>query len=659
MAPDLPAVIGINGVAIAAVAWLVALVAGFIRGGRWLAKLWLLVGLVVLIVAVARALLAQTSISGSLPFNPLLAATPIHFDGAALWLLLFGALAAFGAVCSDSPVARGPSWYSGVAVSLLGALGVFGVQEGAAFLISWELMSLGGAMMLVSEQADRDSARGVLFMLGLLEVGSVALFAAILWLTAATGQSLFSGFALSGWPGFVVALLLLIGFGAKLGLLPFYEWYPGAYASGSGASGAILSGIILNAGYFALVRGLIDWCGHAHAGLAQVVLAVAVISAILAALYAFQQDDWRRLLAFSSADNAAIAVSLAGSAVLFRVHGQEQLAGMAWAAGLLHMAGHTLAKSGLLLAADNAFRAGRGYQLRQSGLARLMPWMTAGAFLAALSLAAVPPSPGFISEWFGFQSLFHGFSLDTLNARIALVLSGAGLALSGAIGVATFVKVVGLGMLGRQTETAPNRRQLGLNVIWLGLALLVLAIGMPWWLGALGQATSTRFGMTAAALMRHGWLLVPLSKDFAFISPTKLAIALIAYSAVPALIVLVLARLRPRRAPVWFGGLAEPADSATTALTFANALQRYYGFIYRPTVTSSSEHEISSYFPKRLIFSYFLAPLFGPAIFKPSVRSVSWLSLKLKGLQSGHLNFYLSLLGCVLVGILVIVLGVL
>ncbi|MGN8200388.1 proton-conducting transporter transmembrane domain-containing protein [Salinisphaera sp. RV14] len=644
-------------VALAAMAWLAALVAGFARGGRGLARLGLLAGLVALLAGVVGALMAQTPIVGYLPFNPVAAGTPIKFDGAALWLLLFGALGAFAAVCSDSPVARGPSWYSGVAISLLGAIGVFGVQEGTAFLISWELMSLGAALMLLAEQPDRDSGRGVLFMLGLLEVGSVALFAAVLWFTAASGHTVFSGFALSGWPGFIVALLLLVGFGAKLGLLPFYEWYPDAYASGSGASGAILSGIVLNAAYFALVRGLLDWCGNAHAGLAQLVLAVAVVSAILAALYAFQQDDWRRLLAFSSADNAAIAVSLAGSALLFKLHGNNHLAGMAWVAGLLHMAGHTLAKSGLLLASDAAFRAGRGYGLRQGGLVRLMPWMTAGAFLAALSLAAVPPTPGFISEWFGFQILFHGFSLDTLNARIALVLSGAGLALSGAIGVATFVKAIGLGLLGRPEPTAPDRQPIGVNVVWLGIAVLVLAIGMPWWLDALGPATSLRFGASATDLMRHGWLLVPLAKGFAFISPTKLTIALAAYSLIPALLVLGLARLKPRRVPIWFGGLAAPASSATTALTFANALQRYYGFVYRPTATASSEHEVSSYFPKKLNFSYALAPVFGPWLFDPMVRLVRWLGQRLRALQSGHLNIYLFLIGGVLVAVLGIVLA--
>jgi len=57
----------------------------------------------------------------------------------------------------------------------------------------------------------------------------------------------------------MIGVLLVIGFGAKLGLLPFYEWFPSAYGSGSGASGALLSGVVLNAAFFGLSRGVLSW----------------------------------------------------------------------------------------------------------------------------------------------------------------------------------------------------------------------------------------------------------------------------------------------------------------------------------------------------------------------------------------------------------------
>ena len=215
----------------------------------------------------------------------------------------FGLLPAGFACALASPSARGArGWLFGAAMSLLGALGVFGLQNGAALLIAWELMSLGGAVMIVGENLEPSRGRTVLFMLALLEVGAVALVLAIAILGVRISSLQLSDFndaavGLSQPAQVGMGLLFLIGFGAKLGLLPFYEWFPGAYGSGSGASGAIMSGVVLNAAFFGLSRALFNWLPAAPDGafpaLAMIVIVVATLSAILTILYAFQQDDWR------------------------------------------------------------------------------------------------------------------------------------------------------------------------------------------------------------------------------------------------------------------------------------------------------------------------------------------------------------------------------
>ena len=86
--------------------------------------------------------------------------------------------------------------------------------------------------------------------------------------------------------------------------------------------------------------------------LAMMVITVATFSAILTILYAFQQDDWRTLLSFSSAENASIAVVALGAAMMFRTDHLNDLAGLAWMVALLHLAGHALAKGALFLTAD-------------------------------------------------------------------------------------------------------------------------------------------------------------------------------------------------------------------------------------------------------------------------------------------------------------------
>ena len=60
----------------------------------------------------------------------------------------------------------------------------------------------------------------------------------------------------------------------------------------------------------------------------------------------------------------------------------------------------------------------------------------------------------------------------------------------------------------------------------LGALVLALAVGMPVWLTSLQPVVSATFGAPAAAQMHDGWLLVPLTAKFAFISPSKLVIAM-------------------------------------------------------------------------------------------------------------------------------------
>jgi hydrogenase-4 component B len=655
--------------AAAACAWTIAGIIALCGHALIFSRILLVVGCIAGIAAAITSLPGATAMT-ILPMQ--LAGQSVGFQvtGAGLWLLGFGLAPAALACALASPSLEGRAgWLFGTAASLLGALGVFGVQDGAGFLIAWEIMSFGGAVMLLSEKLSSDVGRPVLFMLGLLEAGALALIVVILLLTYQTHSFAFEVFhsAASDVPfgiAILAGVLLVIGFGAKLGLLPFYEWFPGAYGAGSGASGAILSGVIINAAYFALSRGLLDWTGAAtaigDAGLGIFVIIIAVISAILSALYAFQEEDWRALLSFSSAENASIAVAMLGAALIFRSGDRQELAGLAWAVSLLHLAGHALAKGGLFLAADAVYRSTGKYAIFHTDLLRRGSWVFgAGALFAAMSLAAMPPQAGFVSEWYMFQTVFQGFRLDSLAGRLIMGLAGAGLALTVAVAFATFVKVFGVGLLGRSSRTGKSL-PVGSTVAVgsLGLAVLVLAVGMPVWLDALRVAIASEFGTQAARDMHDGFLLVPLTAKFAFISPTLLVIVMPLLAIIPIIFVLVSKRFPIRRAPVWYGGFDhDPERASTTALTFSNALRTFYSFIYRPTEEVQREaNGATHYFVQRLVFTHEVAPIFGPYLFAPAIRLIFYVATKLRALQSGHLNFYLALIGALFVIVLALAL---
>jgi NADH:ubiquinone oxidoreductase subunit 5 (subunit L)/multisubunit Na+/H+ antiporter MnhA subunit len=416
----------------------------------------------------------------------------------------------------------------------------------------------------------------------------------------------------------------------------------------------------MNAAFFALSRGLLGWTpGSPMLGAAELgmfIIIVAVISTILTALYAFQEEDWRALLSFSSAENASIAVAMLGATLMFRADGHQELASLAWTVALLHLAGHALAKGGLFLAADGVYRATGGYTIFHTDLLRHSSWVFGlGALAAAMSLAAMPPQAGFVSEWYVFQTVFQGFHLDTLAGRLVMALAGAGLALTVAVAFATFVKVFGIGLLGRSARSSTSISSgPTIAVGLLGLGVLALAVGMPLWLDALRVAVASNFGTQAARDMHDGLLLVPLTAKFAFISPTLLVVVMPLLAIIPIVLVLANRHFAVRRAPVWYGGFdQDPERASTTALTFSNALRTFYSFIYRPTEEIEREAHGADYFIHRLVFTHDVAPIFGPYLFSPATRVVYYVANKLRALQSGHLNFYLALIG----GLLIIILA--
>jgi hypothetical protein len=100
----------------------------------------------------------------------------------------------------------------------------------------------------------------------------------------------------------------------------------------------------------------------------------------------------------------------------------------------------------------------------------------------------------------------------------------------------------------------------------------------------------------------------------------------------------------------------DPLRAATTSLTFANAMRTFYSFIYRPMLDTAREHQLVAYFVRKLEFEHDVADVFGPLLFTPIRRFVWKLAGKLQALQSGDLNFYLALIGALLIIILALTL---
>jgi len=184
-------------------------------------------------------------------------------------------------------------------------------------------------------------------------------------------------------------VLLLVGYGTKMGLAPMHTWKPDAYGEAPGVVGALLAGGVTSCAFLALVR-VTRICQVAGEGAfaSRLLLCLGLLSMAAAAVFMVGQRDLKRMLAYSSVEHMGI-LSLGlglGGAALFGT--------------MLHVLANGLTKGLLFLAAGNIHRAYASKNTDQvRGAIRRLP-LSGSLFLAAfLALAGSPPFVPFTSEF--------------------------------------------------------------------------------------------------------------------------------------------------------------------------------------------------------------------------------------------------------------------
>lgn len=185
-------------------------------------------------------------------------------------------------------------------------------------------------------------------------------------------------------------VFILIGYGTKAGLAPMHTWLPDAHSEAPAPISALMSGVLLNVGMYALLRFKI--LTDAAVGVSyssNLMLGIGLLSLAVAAIFLLTQRNYKRMLAYSSVEHMGIICLGLGFGGYWGLLG-----------ALLHLVGHALAKSLLFILSGNILLKFHTTEIRNlKGLVRTAPW-TGGAFLAGtLALLGLPPFSLFISEF--------------------------------------------------------------------------------------------------------------------------------------------------------------------------------------------------------------------------------------------------------------------
>ena len=324
----------------------------------------------------------------------------------------------------------------------VGLVGVFLTSNLILFYFCWELMLIP-AYFIVGEWGYRDSYKQAFKLFIYTHAGSVFVLlsiGAIYWITGTTDIFVARDSLLTiALPDAAKWLLIALtgGFAVKMAVVPVHMWLPDAHAEAPAPMSALLSGVIIGAGAYAILRlslamvfpavGVAFGTGFLH-GLA----VVGVLSAFFGAFIALVSTDIKRLIAYSSIAHMGyvmFGLSLypanAATGVVVLLASTTAITGT-----VLHIISHALSKGLLFLAAGGVMHQTGERDIRKmGGLANQMPFTAVSSTIASLSIAGVPPFACFISELLIFigaaQTMFvdQFYVLPTLLMLIATVIS--------------------------------------------------------------------------------------------------------------------------------------------------------------------------------------------------------------------------------------------
>ncbi len=255
-------------------------------------------------------------------------------------------------------------------------------------------------------------------------------------------------------------VFILIGYGTKAGLAPMHTWLPDAHSQAPTPISALLSGVLINAAMYGILRfhHLLSISPVGPGFSANLLLIFGLLSVAIAVPFILVQQDYKRLLAYSSIKHMGLIATGIGIGTP-----------LAHYAALLHMLNHALAKAFIFMAAGNLLLKFKTKEIaRVKGAITIIPATGVLLLLGTLAITGVPPFSLFVSE----------FLLLTASVNKSLWITGAILLLV-TIVFAGFLYHMGHMAFGTPQETLAITEENPSSFVPLAvLLLLILVLGL-------------------------------------------------------------------------------------------------------------------------------------------------------------------------------------
>ncbi|MBA7617424.1 Na(+)/H(+) antiporter subunit D [subsurface metagenome] len=315
-------------------------------------------------------------------------------------IAVLGFLVAVYSISYMEKESRLTEFYTLMMFMMAGMTGVVMAGDLFTLFVFWELMGLSSYVLVAFLKSKWGPIEAGFKYLVMSATAGAFLILSMAIIYGMTGTLNFAyiadslrGAEASPW---IMALFstLVVGFGVKSAIVPLHTWLPDAHPEAPSPISALLSGIVIETGLYALARVLFLTFDP---GMIKLPIAfLAVLTMTLANVMALLQTDIKRLLAYSSI--AQVGYMLVGLA-----------AGTAYGfMGLfLHIFNHSMMKGMAFLASGSiVHETGTRDISSLRGIGKMMPVTSISLFIALLGLGGVPGTNGFISKYHLFSAAF-------------------------------------------------------------------------------------------------------------------------------------------------------------------------------------------------------------------------------------------------------------
>lgn len=518
------------------------------------------------------------------------------------------------------------------------------VQNGLAFLIVWELMSISSFLLVIFDHQHKSTLKAGINYLVQMHIGVLFLAAAFIWVYFSEGSFAFSavGKFFSTHPNYWLFFLFFAGFGIKAGFIPLHSWLPQAHPAAPSHISGVMSGVIVKLGIYGIFR-IIFLLKQDFIFLGEMIVSLSVLTGLYGILNASVHRDFKKMLAYCTIENIGIIGIGIGLGLMGIGTGNALMIILGFSGALLHTLNHSLFKSLLFFTAGAVYQQTHTRDMEKlGGLIQSMPQTAIFFLIGGMAICGLPPFNGFVSEFLIYSGLLLGIKSIGINYITLMIFSLAALALIGGISMLTFTKGFGTIFLGNpraRLHQQPQEVSMGMRLPQYFILVIMVSIGLfPQFYFSTVNDIISDFIPAASS----GKLLIPVSLMNSIAGTGKSAMLFIVL-----LILIYLLRKNislkhgSLTGPTWGCGYAAPTPKMQyTGKSFSKSLGKLLNLV---VLENKKYKELTALeiFPKGRKYASHYNDLFVIKIFNAIVDRLLFSMNYFKFIQNGKIQMYI------------------